>query len=80
MFKSYFYLFTGLYIHLGAAHHLALFRHVLYHLSHTSRPTSPALLVVFEIGFCFMSGLTWTTVLLFVRPCVAGMRGVLHHT
>jgi hypothetical protein len=37
-------------------------------------------LVTFEIMFYSMSKPAWTTILLFVLPCVAGMRGVCHRT
>jgi hypothetical protein len=33
----------------------------------------------FDIGSCFILGLAWTVILLFVLSCVAGMTGVHHH-
>jgi hypothetical protein len=43
--------------------------------SRSAWATSPALfaLVIFEIGSCLMRGLTWSVILLFVLPHVAGM-------
>jgi hypothetical protein len=37
-------------------------------------------LVNFKIGYHFMLWSTWTTILLFVLPCVASMTGASHHT
>jgi hypothetical protein len=43
----------------------------------TTQATPPALfaLVIFEMGSYFIPGPDWTTVLLFVVLCVAGMTG-----
>jgi membrane-associated HD superfamily phosphohydrolase len=39
----------------------------------------PNLLVIFEIWSCFVSGLAWTVILLFVLPLVARMTGMHDH-
>jgi hypothetical protein len=36
-------------------------------------------LVIFEIWSCFVSGLAWTVILLFVLPLVARMTGMHDH-
>jgi hypothetical protein len=54
-----------------------LARQLLQHLSHYA---SPFMLVMFKIGSYFMPWLAWTSVLLFVFPCMAGMTGMSHCT
>jgi hypothetical protein len=37
---------------------------------HTATPTVLLVLIIFEIGSCFMPGLPWTTILLFCDSCL----------
>jgi hypothetical protein len=54
-----------------------LARQALYHLSHTA---SFFCSVILEIEFHFLSGIAWTTILLFMLSVVAGMTGMYHYT
>jgi hypothetical protein len=49
----------------------------LYHLSHSCCPFF--VLIIFEIGSCFMPRPVWTIIFLFVFPYIAGMTGICHH-
>jgi hypothetical protein len=63
----YMYIYIYIYIYFfwywGLNSVLMLARQTLYHLSHTP---SPFALVIFEIGFCFMNGLVWNAIFLFL--------------